>query len=53
MQVLLSTMGKILAHEMAHVVGVSHDGEDNECDGKIAAHRSGKSAQTLFTKSFR
>lgn len=33
-------MGKILAHELAHVIGVQHDGEGNACDGKISAHRS-------------
>jgi len=32
-------MGKILAHELAHVLGVMHDGDGNECDGKISAHR--------------
>lgn len=38
-QVLLATMGKILAHEIAHVLGVHHDGEGNGCNGRIAAHR--------------
>jgi len=32
-------MGKILAHELAHVLGVHHDGDNNKCEGKIKAHR--------------
>ena len=30
-------MGKLLAHEIAHVMGALHDGEENACDASFDA----------------
>ena len=38
-QALIATMGKLLAHEIAHALGALHDGEDNECDSRADANR--------------
>ena len=38
-QVLTGAMSNLLAHEIAHALGVRHDGERNECDSAPAANK--------------
>ena len=32
-------MGKLLAHEIAHVIGINHDGEGNDCSPLTSSDR--------------
>ena len=39
LKILVSLMCKLLAHEIAHVLGIKHDGDSNSCNGKTENKR--------------